>query len=762
MKRFEPFHGKYPPKLVNWVKARSWKEFSGIQRAAIERLPIDSKNKLPDAIIEAETASGKTEAVFLPLLARIHLSGGKPEHGFSILYISPLKALINDQEQRLGSLAGTVNVDVHPWHSEVEGRKKAKARKEGTGILLTTPESLEGFFVRAQEENPEIDLIARAGAIVIDELHAFIDNARGRHLQSLLHRLDQRALKVAGAGPIPRIGLSATLGDIDALTKQILRPKSKRRIEIIRSADDTAREISIRVKAFLDDQNIGESGVHALLEQYARQFIKDFKKDDRGLIFTNSRSFVEQLQVLASEAARDSDLVFRRHHSSVKASERKELEKQMRGDSPKSPKRMVAICTSTLELGIDIGKVHRVVQIDPTYTVSALRQRVGRSGRRHGIPSMGLIYVGERVLSNDSHPLDRLRLRTFQAIATAQLSVEAKFEEPNLQDLHLSTLYHQIQSVLRELGPQTTEFLHRLLIEQGPWCSNCELGKRDFFGRFLRAMAVGPNPVIESVQETEDADIRWRLYVTEKRRPIAYAVFRTPPEYTVYHGGDEIGNLPMTTTYRIGETFVLRGGRWRVLNVNDENRTIHVARAPSAGAPRYGGTAQAPSGLVASRMRQIYIEKESEALRTTHGSVTQQLVLEGRAAFRQYKLQTCRFLEVRSDVFLFPWCDARRAQTLTLMMRSEGLRASIANFTITVESASASDVKRVLKEISQSSARMEIDELAREARQISSDRFDRYLTPYYQRLAFARRFLLADPLDDVISELLAADVASVS
>ena len=157
-----------------------------------------------------------------------------------------------------------------------------------------------------------------------------------------------------------------------------------------------------------------------------------------------------------------------------------------------------------------------------------------------------------------------------------------------------------------------------------------------FFKRFLEAMTVGKYPVLEQVELN-----LWSIFPTEKPRRIAYAVFSTPPEYAVMLGKERIGHLPMTVTFRVGETFVPRGGRWRILNVNDENRTIQVTRAPTAGAPRYGGTPQAPSGLVAKRMRELLASKTSVTkIIEEDDQTTRTLLNEGRKAFyRAYELR---------------------------------------------------------------------------------------------------------------------------
>ena len=207
MKRFEPFHGHYPKSVRAWVNARRWTKFREIQRLAIESIPIDPDSPIPDLVLEAETSSGKTEAAFLPLMARLE-NNRQPKSGFAILYVSPLRALINDQMTRIGPLAEAVSLKAHGWHSDIKISSKKAARATRSGVLLTTPESLEAFAIGASEEGSMFDALTSIECVVIDELHAFFDSPRGRHLQSLLHRLELLSRR-----KIPRIGLFATFGD---------------------------------------------------------------------------------------------------------------------------------------------------------------------------------------------------------------------------------------------------------------------------------------------------------------------------------------------------------------------------------------------------------------------------------------------------------------------------------------------------------------------------------------------------------------------
>ena len=201
------------PGVQRWVWQQGWGDLRPVQKAAIG--PILAGGR--DVIIAAATAGGKTEAAFLPLISRI---ADEPGGGFRLLYVSPLKALINDQFRRLDGLCEALEVPVFRWHGDVSQSHKRKARETPAGILLITPESLEATLVRRGAEAAR--LFGALDAVVIDELHAFIGNPRGRQMQGLLHRIE-----LAARRRIVRIGLSATLGDNMALAQAFLRPQTR-------------------------------------------------------------------------------------------------------------------------------------------------------------------------------------------------------------------------------------------------------------------------------------------------------------------------------------------------------------------------------------------------------------------------------------------------------------------------------------------------------------------------------------------------------
>ncbi len=174
-----------------------------------------------DLVIAATTAGGKTEAAFPPLISQV-LDDSAQAAGFDLLYIGPLKALITDQAGRLEEVCREVELPVTPWHGDVSASVKSRAVKAPKGILLITPESLEALFIRRGLEIPR--LFGATRAIIIDEMHTVLDTERGVQLRSLLTRME-----LAVGRPIRRVGLSATLGDMQmarAYLRSILRPAS--------------------------------------------------------------------------------------------------------------------------------------------------------------------------------------------------------------------------------------------------------------------------------------------------------------------------------------------------------------------------------------------------------------------------------------------------------------------------------------------------------------------------------------------------------
>ena len=219
-----------------WIWQKGWNSLHDIQERAIPALLNGDR----DVIISAATAGGKTEAAFLPLISLVLEHPG--EGGFDLVYVGPLRALINDQFERLEDLCDRAELPVHPWHGDISQGVKARARKNPRGVLLITPESLEALFVLRGLEIPA--LFMGAQAIVIDELHALLDTERGVHLRSLLTRLE-----LAVGRRIRRVGLSATLGEME-LAREYLRPEAPEAVTLLESKSDS-QVLKVQIRGYL-------------------------------------------------------------------------------------------------------------------------------------------------------------------------------------------------------------------------------------------------------------------------------------------------------------------------------------------------------------------------------------------------------------------------------------------------------------------------------------------------------------------------------
>lgn len=341
-----------------------WEQgWSGLREAQAAALPLllDSEQ---DVVLAAATASGKTEAAFLPLLNRLW-------HGQCkglVLYVAPMKALINDQHERLGLICERLELPVTPWHGDVGETLRKRFFADPRGVVLITSESLESLLFRRGAELGQ--LFAGLQAVVVDELHAFIGSERGRQLQSLLHRLD-----AAIGRRVRRVGLSATLGDM-GLAAGFLRPdmdnKAGKAVAVIVSSAET-KPPAIEFKTVRVPPGT-EVSVNAAHKAIAAELFERLR-DANYLVFPNTTGLGEQYADslrLLSEAARV-PLSFFLHHGRLGKSERENSEAELkRGDRPIS-----VICTTTLEMGIDIGAIRGVVQIGAPDTVTSLCQRIG-------------------------------------------------------------------------------------------------------------------------------------------------------------------------------------------------------------------------------------------------------------------------------------------------------------------------------------------------------------------------------------------------
>lgn len=314
-----------------------------------------------DVLVIAPTAGGKTEAALIPVIDAI-LKEGSP--GVSCLYISPLKALINDQEERFLSFCIPTGLDLKVWHGDVPRGDRSWGDGEPPHVLMITPESLE---VLMGEKALARDL-AHVRFVIVDELHSFVESERGVHLRVLLDRLDALA-----GSHVQRLGLSATVGNPDEVLLWLSGAgREGELVEVVQPPRE--KKFSFHVQ-----------------EDPARRtrVVAGLVADKKALVFVNSRAEAEEL----GSTLRGTVSHLFVHHSSLSPQVRRAAEESLGGGES-----ACIICTSTLELGIDIGDLDIVVQVGAPASVSSFLQRMGRSGRRGESPYMAFVLSGAREL----------------------------------------------------------------------------------------------------------------------------------------------------------------------------------------------------------------------------------------------------------------------------------------------------------------------------------------------------------------------------
>ena len=550
--------------IQRWIRDQGWTGLRDIQARAVAAVMGGED----DLIIAASTAGGKTEAAFLPLLSQV-IDADRPGPGFDLVYVGPLKALITDQAKRLEEICAGAELAVTPWHGDVPQSRKAAARRRPGGVLLITPESLEGMFVRRGQTIP--GLFGGTRAVVIDELHSFLDSERGVQLRSLLARLD-----LAVGRPIRRVGLSATLGDME-LAKAYLRPEAPKRVQLIADTSPGA-ELQIQLRGYRAGPDEDETAAGLTTDRITEHLFARLRGTN-NLVFAGSRRQVETYADRLRESCVSARLPeeFFAHHGSLSKDHRAFVEDRLKeGALPTT-----AVCTSTLELGIDIGDVACVAQIGPPYTVAGLRQRLGRSGRRAGRPAILRQYVVEAPLEKGGALPDLLRLELVRTVAMIELLLSGWCEPPRKQALHLSTLTHQILAIIAERGGASARRLRHTLCEKGPF----RTVDAPTFAALLRRL--GEQRLIEQAADgllllggQGEALVEARDFLT---------VFQTLEEYRLLNGSQDLGAVPVETMLTPGMYIIFSGRRWEVLAVHETERVIEVKPAEAGVAPLFSG-----------------------------------------------------------------------------------------------------------------------------------------------------------------------------
>ncbi|TYC83812.1 DEAD/DEAH box helicase [Novosphingobium sp. BW1] len=664
------------PEIRRWVRDEGWTGLREIQDMAI-RCILGSSS---DVIIMAGTASGKTEAAFLPLLTQAaNLSGG----GLRLLYISPLKALINDQFRRLEPLCDRLDMPITRWHGDAPQGAKARLLRNPAGLALITPESIEALLLRRPAEATKLFLGVQG--IIVDELHAFLQGPRGLHLASLLRRVD----RITGARP-RRVGLSATLGDADAACRW-MDAVSPETVAVLR-APQSGPGVRLQIRGYEEPpegsgvDDIADDGANDALSRIANHIFANLRGSN-NLVFAASRRTVEALADRLRERSEKERVPeeFFPHHGSLSKELRETLETRLKaGDQPTT-----AVATTTLELGIDLGSVQSVAQVGAPRSLAGLKQRLGRSGRR-GSPAVLRIYVRERHLDPDSDPLDKLRLETVRAVACVRL-LQQNWVEPSTEDSSLATVaLHQTLSLIASGGGVRPAAAHKLLFGRDSYLAFAP----SYYADLLRGagrqdvglLEQSPDGILMLGQEGERL-VQGRDF---------YAVFSTDEEWRLVSAGRTLGTVPLTNVLGIGSLVGFAGRRWRVEAVDDRAKVLEVVPHRSGKLPRFDRPAneQLHDRLTAT-MREVLSDSEIPAYLD---ATSRDFLEQGRTAYRNLALDRTALIPAARDTHVVSWRGTALNSVLSIVLMSAGLEVEVHDLGVTAIDTTPEELTAVLQQ----------------------------------------------------------------
>ncbi len=550
----EPFDLLHPIVQFHIVNSLGWRELRPLQQESI--VPVLAGDHV---LALAPTAGGKTEAAVFPLLTQIL---NEPRPGLSTLYLCPLRALLNNLHVRLEQYAGYCGLRAGLWHGDVGAAARRKIVEDPPEILLTTPESLEAMLLSVRTDHAS--LFRNLRTVVVDEVHAFGGDDRGWHLLGVLERLTS----IAGRD-LQRIGLSATVGEPQGLLDWLVGSSSAPRRVVAPDAGTQASPPDLTIDHVGSTANAAKviAGLHA---------------GEKRLVFVDSRSGVESL---ASEL-RANDVTTFVSHASLAVDERRRAEQAFA-----EARDCVIVSTNTLELGIDVGDLDRVIQIDSPSTVASFLQRLGRTGRRPGTTRNMLFLT-----TGDGLPL-------LQAAGLMQLWTTGYVEPVVAPPLPLHLLAHQLLAYTIQEGRVGRHLWQEVVGRLPAYADAIECGDAEQIVDHLvsEGMLVDDGGMLSIGPEGE------RSYGYRHFMELT-SVFTSPPSFVVRHGANELGHLDpsaLLTNDRHFATVLLAGRSWKITSIDWDRRFAWVEPADRQGRSRWLGSGRSLSAELCAAMRDV-------------------------------------------------------------------------------------------------------------------------------------------------------------
>lgn len=643
---------RFAPFIQDFIYDHNWESLRSIQVAAADAIFNTDENVL----LTASTASGKTEAAFFPILTEFWEN---PPISVGAIYIGPLKALINDQFYRLNDLCAEADIPIWHWHGDVAASHKAKMIKHPSGILQITPESLEALLMH--KHNAVARVFCDLRYVVIDEVHSLLRGDRGGQTLCLIERLSRMAgvnprriglsatigdpertgaFLAAGTGRgcvIPRFDeprktwrlsmehfynsgpqasertvtstgaqkvpvescerIEAGNNDLSQLLERAYRPNANQLARPL--AATSASEGQTTVEPLSQTELMAKTDTAPDHADPGIGYIFEHTRGRKCLVFVNSREEAEAVCTLLRqycEANHEPDR-FLIHHGNLSAAYRESAEEAMRDEE----QAQTTVTTSTLELGIDIGRLERAFQIDAPFTVSSFLQRMGRTGRRDLPPEMHFVIREEEPEPRTMLP-ETIPWKLLQAISLVQLYREEKWVEPPALDrLPYSLLYHQVMGTLASCGEMTpAELAGRVLT-----LSYFHRVSTDDLRCLLRHLIE-----IEHIEQTERGGLIVGLAGERVTNSFKfYAVFQENEEFTVRSDSSELGTI--VNPPPAGERIAIAGHCWLVEEVDWKRHLVYCTQVKGRVPAYFGDCAGDINTHILERMKRVLEEHES-------------------------------------------------------------------------------------------------------------------------------------------------------
>lgn len=628
------------PNLKRCIIEKGWKGFSEIQKLAF---PIIYNGE--DCIIEAPTSGGKTEAVLFPTLSRV--SKNKKE-GIRILYLAPLKALLNNIDKRAEEYTKECGLHSFKWHGDVSQTKKVNEFNDPSELLLTTPESLEAILLRKSNWN---EVFKNLESIIIDETHNFASGDRGIHLLSILERLEYELEQTP-----QRIAVTATIGNPDDMLIW-LAGKKRNKGKRIYATSKTDKEKDFKVH-FYDE----EKDEDAWIKLYDKMY--EELPNKKSLIFINSRSESESIASIINdknfEINSRNPVKIRTHHSSVSKFFREQAEFLI---SVKNESGLQAIInTSTLELGIDIGELDQVIQINSLSCSSSLLQRVGRTGRRENKPQILKSFVSRK---NDFLIL----------MAVINLTLSGKCEKIYFYKKSFHILAHQIICLSLQKNGITADLVWIILSN-----AYCFTGiSRVEFDELISYMIqvkmlklVDSELVIAEECEKKFLGSNWRRL---------FAVFDSAHMYEVTNGKNQVGTLDANFVEGrdLPFIFMLGGMEWIAYDIKYKARQVVAQKTKSGQAPKWrtaSGT-EIPFETAQEIGRILFSQEKPSYLNTLGTETLQSLRDENKVInWKSGLIIISKTSTEEYEIYTFGGCKINRTLALLLEIYNIGVTSS--------------------------------------------------------------------------------------